>query len=190
MTVVVAIKKDDVVYLGCDTQSTFDSIKRNFLSPANFKIQKTANDVLIAGSGRLSLIQELVFRPELFENISPEECLTKKYIVQNVVPQYKKALDQKGEIDEKGKTCCEIFLAWKDRLFTIDGRDDFSVNKFSKCTAMGSGSDFALPYLTDESLGLHERMLEGMRCADKFDSGVSGPFVFIDTKDMQYNVVD
>ena len=96
MTVVVAIKKDDVVYLGCDTQSTFDSIKRNFLSPANLKIQKMPNDVLIAGSGRLSLIQELVFRPELFENISPEEGLTKKIYCSKRCATVQKSIRSKG----------------------------------------------------------------------------------------------
>ncbi|MBQ9716056.1 MAG: hypothetical protein IJV77_06585 [Clostridia bacterium] len=187
MTVVVAVRQGNTVFMGADTQSTFDPFKENYLSEQNLKIRKMPNDVLVAESGRSSVTQEMVFRPEFFENIPKDTGLTKKYIVQEIIPKYKKILKKADALDEKGKGEFSFLFVWKDRIFKV--HDDFCVSKINNYVSIGSGSDLAYPFLDDTKLSMQERLMSGMKMAEKFDQAVSGPFVFIDTKDMQYKIV-
>ena len=44
MSLVIAVKKDDVVYFGSDSQSTSGTSKINSVSPDNMKVTKLKND--------------------------------------------------------------------------------------------------------------------------------------------------
>ncbi|MBQ9715849.1 MAG: hypothetical protein IJV77_05525 [Clostridia bacterium] len=188
MTVVVAVRQGNTVYMGADTQTTFDSFKQNYFSEQNFKIQKMPNDVLVAESGRCSVTQEMVLRPEFFENIAKDTGLTKKYIVQEIMPKYKQILKNANMLDDKGKGEFEFLFVWKDRIFKV--HEDFCVSRINNYASIGSGREFAYPFLDDMQLSVQERIIDGMRCAAQADPYVSGPFVLIDTKEMQYKIVE
>ena len=54
MSIVIAIKKDDTVYFGADTQRTAGLSKQNCLCESNFKVTKYKNGVLLNYSANFS----------------------------------------------------------------------------------------------------------------------------------------
>ena len=78
MSLVVAIKKDDVVYLGADTRTTRGERVRSNLAEEDLKIHRMGS-CLVGAAGTVANIQLMTNHPEWFE--LKGKPLTKKFLV-------------------------------------------------------------------------------------------------------------
>ena len=174
MSVVIAIKDKDKVYVGCDTQVTVGGNK-HVLKGESQKVWHYNNlpDVVMGGSGSLRDIQILQTTPDLLDltHILLGE-VKYEYLVQHFFTREYEVLMQKNRImrDALGNyeniVNCHLILAFEDKMFAIDGEgcviegDDYLV--------IGSGSDIATGILeTNKSKKPEIRIKEAIEaCAD------------------------
>lgn len=119
--------------------------------------------------------------------------LTKGYIVTEIIPKMYETLKQEESLDREDESIPlfmkgSIVLAYRDCLFKIG--IDFRVTRYEDYLACGSGTDAAEYGLSriDKTKDINEQLLKLMQISEKQDSCVSGPFIFIDTKDLQFSV--
>ena len=66
MSVILAYKKDDAIYMATDTRVVVNSCKRNDLLESNYKIQKMENGLLVGITGEMMERQTIFAYPEIF----------------------------------------------------------------------------------------------------------------------------
>ena len=192
MSVVVAIKQGDRIWLGADTQTTCGSDRFNQLSQNDFKIAKMDNGMLISMTGETVSAQMLLAHPEWF-TVDEKKGLTKEHIVTKIIPQIYETLEEEGLLDRGDKGTpplmkLTVLLAYKDKLFEISR--DLQVIRYEDYQATGSGAN-AVNYglsRVDKSKDINEQLLRLLRIGAKQDTNVSAPFVLIDTKDLEFTV--
>lgn len=186
MSLVVAIKQNDVVYLGADTQTTtLDFMEKYKKNEENFKITKMPNGVVIGHTGAVISTQQLCSQKNWFEHL-PDEGLTKKFIVKKIIPKlYNKYLN-KGLLDDYNSVNASFILAWKDKLFYI--LSNFQVFELEDMAVIGSGKPFAL-YSLIQNMTVEEKIIKCLSDANKSCTTVGDPFILIDTKKLEYKIV-
>lgn len=193
MSLVVAIKKDDVVYLGADTRTTRGERVRSNLAEEDLKIHRMGS-CFIGAAGTVASIQLMTNHPEWFE--LKGKPLTKKFLVRNVLPKYYdlvKEMDmlERGEQNSAQPKCGCTFLVTDGRkLFEID--DDFEVIELSKYGQIGCTSRIALTFLLNvyEDYPPNEIILKALRTSAYRNDGVGAPYILINTRDNKFEVVE
>ena len=193
MSLVVAIKKDGVVYLGADTRITKGERVASNLTEEELKIHRMGK-CLIGTAGTVSNIQLMTSHPEWFEqNGKP---LTKKFIVQNVVSKYYdlvKNMD-KLEVEEQSsdspKSGCSFLVTDGEKLFMI--LDDFEVIELSSYGQVGCTDEIAMTFLLNDGdrHEPNEMILKALRTSAYRNDGVGAPFVLINTRDNKFEIVE
>ena len=100
MSILIAYKKDDTVYMGTDTRTIVNDHKKNELRGCNLKIQKLANDMLLGITGERLERQTLIAYSEIF-TLDKNGKLTKKHIVKEIIPKLITVLEKEGLLIEK-----------------------------------------------------------------------------------------
>jgi len=187
MSVVVAIKNGDYVYMGTDSMTSMGNDKVTKLEEKTFKITKFSNGVLIGVCGRVGAHQELCAHPEIFE--FEGERLTKKEVVLKIVPKVKKILEENNWVEKSdGDMLISIVLAYKGDLYKIHQNGDCI--SISTCIASGAGDEYAMYSLLDETKSIRERILNALNISSKNCDSVGKPFVLIDTEKLEYEIVE
>lgn len=182
MSVIIAVKEQDTIYFGFDTQTTTGRNKNNYLNETMFKVIKLDNKILFGFCGKVSLKQRILTKlSEL--NIERNKQLTKKYIVNNIIPILT------NELDDDEKIELSIIIAHNDKMYSIS--NTLTVIKRNEYVVSGSGALHTFyPLLSNQNLNVRTRLLKALNeSAYRVDS-VSSPFVFIDTKDLKYEIVE
>ena len=192
MSVVMAVKQGNRIWLGADTQSTRGTDRYNQLSPNDFKVTKLPNGVLLAMTGETASSQFIQAHPEWF-TIDEKKGLTKEHIVTKIVPKIYEGLEVEGllECEDRGTppiTKSSIVIAYQDKLFEICR--DLRVIRYEDYQAIGSGSNAIIYGLSkiDKTKDINEQLLQLLKISAKHDANVSAPFVLIDTQDLQYTI--
>ena len=193
MSLVVAIKKGGVVHLGADTRVSKGDRVRSILAEEDYKIQRLGS-CFVGSAGAVSNIQIMTENPEWFE--LGGKPLTKKYIVKNIIPRYYDQVKKTGklEIDEENRnlpnSCCDFIVTDGNSIFVID--DDFEVIEKSKYAQIGCASMTAFTYLVNatDAKSPNEIILSALRTSAYRDDGVGAPYVLINTKDNEYEIVE
>lgn len=197
MSIIVAVKHGDTVYMGADTQITYgDGEKRNSLLESDRKIHKFENGLLVGATGAADDILRVIYNKTIFE--IPQEGLTKKFVVNEIVPKlfaYFKEKDclvaEKNDDDaEKSRMRCSFVLAYKNKIIYIHG--DFGVWENARFCAAGAGGSYAFPYLEafDHKDDVNGQLVRAMRGCAKHDNSISAPFILIDSKNLTYTVTE
>jgi len=192
MSLIIAIKSGDTIFLGADTQSSTDTLKVNHLNEERFKLKKMPQDFIVGSVGLVIGGQTLAFHPEWFELPKSRLC-DKRYIVENIINPFFKTLEVHNyDLKESAFGVKDLpgsfVIARQDKLFEIKASG--SVIEVADCIAIGSGSEYAIPALRSAlSVSSKERILLGLRIASKFDQAVSPPFILINTKTLEYEIV-
>ena len=187
MSVIVAIKENDVVYMGADSQLTIGKKKLNTLNETSFKITKLDSGMLVGICGSVSMGQAFLSREDVFTFDERGE-LTKEHIVKKTIPNLLETTKQIGT-EKKGTLDVDVLLANKDKLFYITGELD--VLSFNEYGCSGEGSVYTHYVLCErKDLPPKERILKALTVSAKRTESVSGPYVLIDTKDLTFDVVD
>ena len=186
MSLVIAVKKDGVVYFGADTQATYGrGERRSHLNKENLKIKVLPNGIILGRVGSVHSLQHVWAHSEWF-TIPEDGVLTKRHVVTEIVPKIYECY-RDGDLFEKDgterplSTGDAFLLGYRDKLFWINHR--LGVVQVEHCVAIGAGSSFVqygLSHMDMEKPVIKEmkRLLQvGAECAPS----VSGPFAFTDT---------
>ena len=193
MSIVVAVKKDGVVYLGADTRTTCgDSIETHLL-PSHFKIRRLGS-CYVGSTGTVAILQLLKIHPEWFE--LGGEPLTKRYLVREVVPTYYSLLREQGLIaspsESKEVVNIESSFLITDGLRVFRIRSDFTVVEEGDFSAIGCTRHIAYACFShaDSAATPRELTLAALRASATRNTGVGAPYVLVDTRDNQFEIVE
>ena len=187
MSVIVAIKEKDVIYLGADSQTSSGRKKHTYLNETAYKVVKLKNEVLVGFCGRVAARQTILAMKDVF-TLDENGGLTKKHIVQQIVPKLLDKMEQIGD-EESGSLDVNILLAYKDNLYKITSGLD--VLKLNNCGCSGAGALYTNYYLFDKKdLPIKERVLKALIASANRTESVGGPYVLIDTCNLEYEIVD
>ena len=197
MSVVIAIKKNARIYMAADTQTSCGDRKITYHSEGSRKIHRFENGVLLGHTGSVHNWQILCAHPEYF-TVPEDGELTKKYIVQNVIPKIFKCYRDnemcEKEEGEPAKLGDSYLMAYKDKLFQIDGV--FDVEVLNHYAEIGSGGDLTLAGLIELDVGdehdgqiIENRLADLLCIASSRIMSVSGPYYVIDTEDQTFKIV-
>ena len=186
MSVIVAIREGNTVYMGADSQRSSNiRISRGF-NESFYKITRFENGILAGFCGTAADKQRILSEKDIF-TLDEDGALTKKHIVNSVIP---KLIDMLDEIsDDRGRMNVDILLTHKEKIYMISS--NLKVLRCVDCVALGSGAKFTSYAMhAMKNLPVRERILCALKTAAKRADGVSGPYVLIDTKNREYEVVD
>ncbi len=195
MSVVVAIKKDGVVYLGSDSQVTRGGTRTSLTNPNNFKIWKVkgVDNCLM---GHVGLLREAcVIR--VMENLVREidvihDEVNFEYVVTRIVPKIIDELKEFNYVEIEGKFKnmeSKYLFAFKDKLFIIGY--DASVIEVDDYVAMGSGESESIGSLltTNNDEDPETRIIKAIKASAAHDIYVDYPIVLSNTKDLEFKVI-
>lgn len=196
MSVVVAIKDEDKVWMACDSQSTRGGSKRTLSNPSNYKIYRPSKEkeTLIATVGLTKFSNALATQDEFIDELTKlKNEFGFKYMVTNIVPklfsigkQY--MLVKKVEGQEIYNLENDFLFAYKDKLFTINSGCVFEIEDYD---AIGSGFELALGYLHNaEEKDKKEMIIKAIKSAIKTDNYVNYPIIVMNTKDDEVIIIE
>lgn len=195
MSVVVAIKRDNKIYIGADSQVTKGWTRSSLSNPNNYKVWKVdgVDNCLMAHCGTVSeanvikVAEKLVPEVNVLKNTVDFKCMVK-----NVVPSiFKELKNANFECSRDGHPAMhsEFLFAYKDKLFNIGG--DGCVIEVDDYCAIGSGSEPALgSLLTTENEIPEERIKKAIKASATSDIFVDYPIIMIDTDGMEFRVFE
>lgn len=198
MSVVVAIKKNNKIYLGADTQTSNGDRKRNYLGENDRKIHLFDNGILLGVTGTKWSRELLAADPDIFR-LSKSDDLDKRHIVENIVPKIEACFSENDLLEkpenEPPQWPCSLVLAYKDKLFLITNTGE--VLGIEHYVAIGSGQQLAyveLEWLDREESSsedaIRDRLANGLRICAKYRRSVGGPFFLIDSEAKEYKLVE
>ncbi len=183
MSVIIAVKKDDIIYLGADTQCTSPTRKFHVKTGPNSKLIVLENGVIIGLAGMCVPGQILASHPEWF-NFKSEDEFTKEYLTTFVIPKIKEAF-KNYNYDEND---FEFTIAYKSKAFEINRR--FVVFCIEHKNVIGCGGDVIIYKLSKINIDgdINEQLLDALRFSEKNDSAVGAPFILVNTKDLKIEI--
>ena len=196
MSLIMAIKKDGVVYLGADTRSTRGHFIESIKTDEDQKICRLG-DLYVGCAGSVSHIQLMLSHPEWFDTHG--KPLTKKFLVQNVVGKYYDELMSTGKLNENGgskngvtqppESGGTFIVTDGNGIFFIDC--DFEVVTIRSCIAIGCTKPLAMAYmLTGECDDPEATMLSALRESSLRNNGVGAPYILVNTRDNKFVTVE
>lgn len=184
MSVVVAIKENGVVYIGADSQTTAGKRKYHYLNESEYKIKRIDNGMLVSFCGSVAAEQSI---PKSIFTLDENGELNKRHIVKEIIPNLVDKMNEIGDT-KKGEMEVSILLAYKDILYRITKNLD--VVRLNENAKAGAGLYFVDYALSLKELPVRERILKALVESAKRTDSVGGPFVLIDTKDREYEIID
>ena len=189
MSVVVGIKDGGVVYLGADTQTTIGSNRQQHsLNEVGYKIHRFENGILFGACGSVQTTQVLLANLEIF-TLDENGKLTKSWIVKEIIPKMRKILQDAKLLDEDGAMENSFVLAHGDKAYCVYAQ--FRVVARNDTLSIGAGRGAALYALnqTDIQKTVRERLIEAMEMSAKLVDSISAPYILIDTKNLEFEIV-
>ena len=194
MSVIIAYRKNNVVYMGTDTRITDNGFKTNELCECNYKICLTDDDILVGITTADRVLRQTIsiFASKVF-TLNKNGYLTKKHIVTAVIPELLELLAYKDLLVRKDgklpKMNASILLAHKGNLYEICS--GFQVFRYRDFQAIGRVSDFGhSPLLNAKKKERPNTILvKALDIIAKHNCLVGRPYVLIDTKKLKYTLV-
>jgi ATP-dependent protease HslVU (ClpYQ) peptidase subunit len=198
MSVVIAIKKNDRIYMAADSQTSCGDRKTTYYGEGSRKICRFDNGIILGHTGAVHNTQIVCAHSEVF-TVPEDGNMTKKYIVQNIIPKLFK-LYREGDMREKedgipSRMGESYLLAYKDKLFVIDGVFDVEVHEHF--AEIGSGGDLTHAGLIEldadgiqDEKAIEERLTDLLRISASRTMSVSGPYYIINTADCKFKMVE
>lgn len=195
MSVVVAIKDNDKIWVGCDSQVTAGYTKSTLKS--QMKIWRVSDDdELIMGLvGDLRDANILSTAEEWIEELPKlKNEVNFKYIVRKIVPRIFRELNTFGRMRQKDNIQSiesGVIFAYKDNAFQIDS--DGCVNEIDDVLIMGSGNRLCLGAwnrLKDKDVPAKDKLIEVIKSACESDLYVNYPIIIMNTKDKEVEIIE
>ncbi|MBQ7761449.1 MAG: hypothetical protein IJ400_05270 [Clostridia bacterium] len=187
MSVVVAVKRDGVVYMGADTQTTSGMAKTTYLKESNLKIRVFDNGIILGHVGSVAKKSIIAHSKNIIPKLKLENgVLTKRVIVEQLIPMLKK--EEVFFDKEEGQIDVSALVAYKDKLFRLRNE---TVTEICEFCSIGSGTNFAWTQLESfhKKLDPVSLLIKSMDASARNITSVSAPFVVVNTRDMKIEVV-
>ena len=190
MSVIIGCVRKGKVFLATDSQRTWGNVVTHAQTAFGANVLRMPEGVLVGAACNQAVKRGIAAHPEWFSELKGEP-LTKRYVMERIVPELYRETENLGEIDERAKERGSalyngiVLLAQGDRLFCIDG--DFSVQRIEDYCLIGHGSEYAVPrvrrlYRKDLSDGETATLFgEALSDAAIYSSLSSAPFKLYDT---------
>ena len=195
MSVVVAIKKDGIIYMGADSQVSCGGTRSTLSNPNNYKIwaMSDIDNCLMGSVGTLRANNVIKVANDLIpEIVDIKDAVDFRFVVRHFVPRLMDELDEynillKDKYDSPNMET-DFLFAYHDRLYSISRYG--SVIEVDDFCAIGSGSCEALGSLLssvkiDDPV---ERIKMAIKASAAHDIYVDYPIVTSNTKDTEYKV--
>ena len=185
MSVVVAIKDNNKVFMSCDSQVTIGGYtKRTLSNKNNYKIFKPTKDIVIGVVGQLRHLNLLYCVEDYIDELTRlKDAVDFKYIVTKVVPNIIKLFkDNNATIDKNTSVISSIVLfAYKNQLYRIGC--DGAVIEIDDYIATGSGEDLSLGYLNQAKFEYIEKdSIEAVKVSCLSSLHVNFPIITMNTE--------
>ena len=195
MSVVVAIKKDGIIYMGADSQVSRGGTRSTLSNPNNYKIwaMRDVEHCLMGSVGTLRANNIIKVANDLIpEIVDLKSNVNFNFVVKGLVPRMMDELEEYRILckDKDGipHMDAEFLLAYHESLFYIDRYG--SVIEIDDFCAIGSGASEALGSLlssTDEKNPV-ERIKTAIKASAAHDIYVDYPIVISNTEDTEFKV--
>lgn len=194
MSVVVAIKHNDTVYIGADSQITRGGTRRSLSNPNNYKIwrAKESSQTLV---GAVGLVREMnitkminFFEDSIENNLN----IDYEFMVLKFIPKMFENLEKYKilgkDVDEIPKMNCAYLVAHQSKLYQIGY--DGAVIEIDDFASIGSGANEAMgSLLSTMDLPPIERIKIAIKASAANDIYVDYPIVISNTNQDQFEVV-
>ena len=195
MSVVVAIKKDGIIYMGADSQVSRGGTRTTLSNPNNYKIWavRDVDNCLMGSVGTLRANNIIKvandFIPEI---VDIKNAVDFRFVVRHLVPRLMEELDDYNALlkdkDDIPNMDADFLFAYHDRLYSISRYG--SVIEIDDFCAIGSGACEALGSLLS-SVSVEdpvERIKMAIKASAAHDLYVDYPIVISNTNDTQFKV--
>ena len=195
MSVVAAIKKDGVIYMGSDSQVTKGGTRTTLSNPNNYKIWKVSgtDNCVMGGVGTLRDMNIIRTAYGLVSEMADiKNSVDFSYVVRSLVPEMMKELGKYEVLvkDSDGikQMDSEYLFAYHDKLFSIGNYG--SVIEVDDFCAIGSGASEAIGSLlsTVDVKDPVKRILDAIKSSAAHDIYVDYPIVITDTESTDFKV--
>lgn len=195
MSVVVAIKKNGVIYMGADSQVSRGGTRMTLSNPNNYKIWAVdnVNNCLMGSVGALRAANVIKVADDLIpEMVDIKEAVVFRFVVKHLVPRMMEELNEYNVLtkdsDDLPNMSASFLLAYHDRLFSIDSYG--CVIEVDDFCAIGSGAGEALGSLLSSSDAEDpvERIKAAIKASAAHDIYVDYPIVVSNTADTEFQV--
>ena len=195
MSVVVAIKKDGIIYMGADSQVSCGGTRSTLSNPNNYKIwaMSDIDNCLMGSVGTLRANNVIKVANDLIpEIVDIKDAVDFRFVVRHFVPRLMDELDEynillKDKYDSPNMET-DFLFAYHDRLYSISRYgsvievDDFCAIGSGSCEAHGS---LLSSVKIDDPV---ERIKMAIKASAAHDIYVDYPIVTSNTKDTEYKV--
>jgi len=195
MSVVVAVKEGNKIYLGADSQVTKGGTRTTLHNPNNYKIWKVdgSDHALMGQVGNvrdgniIRLMKNVVDDYDEFY-----ERVDYRFVVKYLVPEIIKNLQDAHFIKSNDNLIDGIdssfLFAHQDKLFLINS--DLAVIEVDDYIAIGSGADQALgSLLSTEGQNPKARIVKAIKASAATDIYVDYPIILVDTDSTEFEIV-
>jgi ATP-dependent protease HslVU (ClpYQ) peptidase subunit len=184
--------------MAADSQTSCGDRKTTYYGEGSRKICRLDNGILLGHVGAVHNTQIVCAHPEIF-TVPEDGNMTKKYIVQNIIPKlfklYREHDMREKEDDVPARMGDSYLLAYKDKFFQIDTVFDVEVHEHF--AEIGSGGDLTHAGLIEldadeiqDEKAIEERLTELLRLSASRTMSVSGPYYLINSVDRKFKMVE
>jgi len=197
MSVVVAIKDNDRVWVGCDSQVTRSRTTKGTLTNDQNKIWKPSDDknIVMGLVGSLRDANILSTATDWLDELAVlKNEIDYKYIVRKLVPKIFKELEEFNRVEtDKGIKyfCSEVIFAYKNEVYEIE--EDGTVVCTDDILATGSGYQSCLGAwrgLKDKDMSIKEKLIECVKASCEDNLYVNYPIVIMNTLNDEVEIIE
>lgn len=195
MSVVIAIKENNQVYVACDTQVTRGSAKSNSLNPNNFKLWHPSKnkEVIIGSSGSVRVRNIIQSSRELNEKIeSNTEIIDYFFVINEIVPllfKLQKQNDIELKVDGFPTLDISLIIVVKNKIYHISSYGD--VMEVDHYIAIGSGQiEVNVSLLQAKELEVKKRLIQSIKNSESLNLYVSFPIIIGSNQTLDFEIFE
>jgi len=195
MSVVVAIKEGDKVYVGADSQATKGGTRTTLRNPNNYKIWKVdgAENCLMGHVGNVRDANIIRLMSNVIDDYD-EFCkrVNYRFVVKFLVPEIVKELREAGFLKKNDGYVdyldSSFLFAYRDKLYMIN--TDCCVVEVDDYVAIGSGAQEAIgSLLSTEGQSPRKRIVKAIKASAASDIYVDYPIILSDTGSTGFEII-
>ena len=195
MSVVVAIKDGNKIYIGADSQVTKGGTRTTLQNENNYKIWKVdgADHCLMGHVGNLRDANIIRLMRDVVDDYD-EYCdrvnyrFIVKYLVPEIIKNLRDAKFLKVSDDYVEYLDSSFLFAYRDKLFYINS--DCSVIEINDYVAIGSGANEAIgSLLSTKGQNPKSRIVKAIKSSATSDIYVDYPIILSDTESTEFEII-
>ena len=195
MSVVVAIKEGNKIYIGSDSQTTKGGTRSTLKNPNNYKIWKVdgSENCLMGHVGNVRDANIVRLMRSVIDDYDEfYKRVDYRFVVKYLVPEIIKNLTEAHYLtltnDHLDFMDSSFLFAYKDQLFLINS--DGCVIEIDDYVAIGSGSCEAIgSLLSTEGENPVQRVVKAIKASAANDIYVDYPIIISDTENTKFDVI-